>query len=50
MKMRCPWCAGLRVLISRMNHAKFYTCPLCRGKGFLCRTKAEPCDTTGVEL
>ena len=35
MKMRCPWCAGLRVLISRMNHAKFYACPLCRGRGYL---------------
>jgi hypothetical protein len=31
--VRCPWCAGLRVLIDRFNHMRSDDCPLCRGRG-----------------
>jgi hypothetical protein len=29
----CPCCNGVRVLINRLDHSRFYDCPLCKGSG-----------------
>lgn len=39
--IRCPWCAGIPVIIDRFDHSLFYTCPLCKGKKKV-RVEVEP--------
>ena len=33
--IRCPKCAGVRVLIDKFDHSKFMLCPVCWGRGKL---------------